>query len=50
MEIFLAGALTGAQATRERDIRQAKTIQAAIFERWRRDNPWTWQRKHLVWF
>ncbi|CAN7567911.1 hypothetical protein [Pseudomonas brassicacearum] len=50
MEIFLAGALTGAHATRERHIRQAKTIQAAISERWSRDNPWTWQRKHLVWF
>ena len=50
MEIFLAGILTGAHATRERHIRQAKTIQAAISERWSRDNPWTWQRKHLVWF
>ncbi|WP_223526359.1 hypothetical protein [Pseudomonas sp. BF-B-26] len=50
MEIFLAGVLTGAHATRERHIRQAKTIQAAISERWNRDNPWTWQRKHLVWF
>ncbi|WP_414868218.1 hypothetical protein [Pseudomonas sp. IT-194MI4] len=50
MEIFLAGALTGAHATRERHISQAKTIQAAISERWNRDNPWTWQRKHLVWF
>jgi len=50
MEIFLAGVLTGAHATRERHIRQAKTIQAAISERWNLDNPWTWQRKHLVWF
>ncbi|MBC2689797.1 hypothetical protein [Pseudomonas kielensis] len=50
MEIFLAGALTGAHATRERHIHQAKTIQAAIFERWNRDNPWTWHRKHLAWF
>ena len=50
MEIFLAEVLTGAHATRERHIRQAKTIQAAISERWNRDNPWTWQRKHLVWF
>lgn len=50
MELFLAGVLTGAHVTRERHIRQAKTIQAAISERWSRDNPWTWQRKHLVWF
>lgn len=38
VEIFLAGVLTGAHATRERHIRQAKTIQAAISERWNRDN------------
>jgi hypothetical protein len=50
MELFLAGVLTGAHATRERHIRQAKAIQAAIFDRWHRDNPWTWQRKHLAWF
>ncbi|WP_082895812.1 hypothetical protein [Pseudomonas antarctica] len=50
MELFLAGVLTGAHATRERHIRQAKTIQAAIYERWNRDNPWTWKRKYLVWF
>ena len=50
METFLAGVLTGAHATRLRHIRQAKTIQAAISERWHRDNPWTWQRKHLIWF
>jgi hypothetical protein len=50
MEIFLAGVLTGAHATRKRHICQAKTIQAAISERWNPDNPWTWQRKRLVWF
>ncbi|MDF3160264.1 hypothetical protein P3C24_04740 [Pseudomonas proteolytica] len=50
MEIFLAGVLTGAHATRERHIRQAKTIQAAISNRWHKDNPWTWQQKHLIWF
>lgn len=50
MELFLAGVLTGAHATRERHLRQAKAIQAAISDRWHRDNPWTWQRKHLLWF
>ena len=50
MELFLAGALTGAHATRERHVRQAKAIQEAISKRWHRDNPWTWQRKHLSWF
>lgn len=50
MELFLAGVLTGARDTRVRHIRQAKAIHAAISNRWHRDNPWTWQRKHLIWF
>lgn len=50
MELFLAGVLTGAHATRKRHIRQAKAIQAAISSRWHLNNPWTWQRKHLAWF
>ena len=25
-------------------------MQAAIQERWQRDNPWTWQLKHVRWF
>ena len=50
MELFLAGILTGSHTTRQRHIHQAQTIQIAIAERWQRDNPWTWQRKHLLWF
>jgi len=50
MELFLTGVLTGSNATRQRHLSQAKTIQGAISERWHQDNPWTWQRKHLVWF
>lgn len=50
IELFLAGVLTGAHDTRVRHIQQAKLIQAAISKRWQRDNPWTWRRKHLVWF
>ncbi|WP_431495678.1 hypothetical protein [Pseudomonas brassicacearum] len=50
MELFLAGVLTGSHATRERHLHQAKTIQAEISNRWHKDNPWTWQRKHLAWF
>ncbi|MCP3789423.1 hypothetical protein QLG06_11425 [Pseudomonas sp. V104_6] len=50
MELFLAGVLTGSHATRQRHLRQAKAIQSAITDHWQRDNPWTWQRKHLVWF
>ena len=50
MDLFLAGVLTGSHTTRQRHLRQAKAIQTAIAERWQRDNPWTWQRKHLAWF
>ena len=50
MELFLTGVLTGSHTTRQRHLRQAKAIQTAIAERWQRDNPWTWQRKHLEWF
>lgn len=50
MELFLTGGLAGSKATRQRHICQAKVIQATTLERWQHDNPWTWQRKHLVWF
>lgn len=50
MEPFLAGVLTGARTTRDRHLRQATAIQVAISDRWHRDTPWTWQRKHLGWF
>lgn len=50
MELFLAGVLTGPHATRQRHLRQANLIQAKIAERWQRETPWAWQRKHLAWF
>lgn len=50
IEVFLAGVLTGSPATRQRHLRQAKVIQAAIAERWQRESPWGWKRKHLAWF
>ncbi|WP_070415310.1 hypothetical protein [Pseudomonas lundensis] len=50
MELLLAGVLTGSHSTRQRHLRQAEAIQTAIAERWQRDNPRTWQKKHLVWF
>ena len=50
MELFPSGVLTGSPVTRERHLRQAKAMQAAISKRWHRDNPWTWQHKHLEWF
>ncbi|MBA6113571.1 hypothetical protein H4C48_24725 [Pseudomonas asiatica] len=50
MELFMAGVLTGSYATRQRHLRQAKLIQAEIAERWQRETPWAWQRKHVAWF
>ena len=50
MELFLAGVLFGSTATRQRHLRQARVIQAEISERWQRQTPWAWQRKHIVWF
>lgn len=42
MELFLVGVLTGSHSTRQRHLRQAKAIQAAISNRWHIDNPWIW--------
>ncbi|RYF51399.1 MAG: hypothetical protein EOO38_03330 [Cytophagaceae bacterium] len=50
MELFLAGVLTGSDATRQRHLRQAKIIQAEIAERWQRETPWVWKRKRVAWF
>ncbi|WPN30871.1 hypothetical protein QMK54_03645 [Pseudomonas sp. P5_109] len=50
MALFLSGVLTGSKATQQRHLRQARIMQAAIQQRWQRDNPWTWQLKHLRWF
>lgn len=50
MDLFLTSVLTGSYATRQRHLRQAKVIQTAIAERWQRETPWVWQRKHVAWF
>ena len=50
MELFLSAVLTGSHETRQRHIRQAKIIQAEISERWHRQTPWAWQKKHVNWF
>lgn len=50
IELFLTGVLVGSQATRHRHVRQAKVIEVAIAKRWQRENLWTWQKKHVVWF
>ncbi|WP_072388608.1 hypothetical protein [Pseudomonas sp. NFACC09-4] len=50
MELFLGGVMTGSHATRQRHLRQATLIQAEIADRWQRETPWAWQRKHVAWF
>ncbi|PYB86634.1 hypothetical protein [Pseudomonas soli] len=50
MELFLSGVLTGSHSTLQRHLRQATLIQAEIANRWQRETPWAWQRKHLAWF
>ena len=50
MALFLSGVLTGSKATQQRHLRQARAMQVAIQQRWQRDNPWTWQLKHVRWF
>ena len=50
MELFLAGVLSGSHATRQRHLLQAELIQISIAERWQRETPWAWQRKHVSWF
>ena len=46
MALFLSGVLTGSKVTQQRP----RLMQAAIQQRWQRDNPWTWQHKHVRWF
>jgi hypothetical protein len=50
MALFLSGVLTGSKATQQRHLRQARVMQAAIQQRWQRDNPWTWRLKYVRWF
>lgn len=50
MELFLAGVLAGSQVTRQRHLRQAIIIQSEISERWQRQTPWAWKKKHVAWF
>ncbi|WP_448093983.1 hypothetical protein [Pseudomonas lini] len=50
MALFLSGVLSGSKVTQQRHLRQARLMQAAIQQRWQRDNPWTWQLKHVRWF
>jgi hypothetical protein len=50
MTLFLSGVLDGSKPTQQRHLRQARIMQAAIQQRWQRDNPWTWRLKHVRWF
>lgn len=50
MALFMSGVLNGSKATKQRHLRQSLAIQAAIQNRWQRDNPWSWKTKHIRWF
>lgn len=50
MRLFLSGVLEGSKTTQKRHLQQAKIVQVAIHDRWQKDNPWSWQRKHIRWF
>jgi hypothetical protein len=50
MTLFLSPVLKGAQATRQRHIRQAERMQEVIRERWSCATPWSWRDKHVRWF
>lgn len=40
MTLFLSGTLAGSRTTQQRHLRQARIMQAAIQQRWHRNNPW----------
>lgn len=50
MELFLSGGLTGAPATRWRDLMQAEKIHTVLVERWGVHHPAQWRVKYLRWF
>lgn len=50
MDLFLTGVLKGSHSSRQRHLSQAKIIQKAISNRWKKDNPWRWKLKHIDWF
>jgi len=50
MELFLAGIMSGANATKKRHVHQAAIIQQEINKHWKECNPWRWKKKHLTWF
>ncbi len=50
MDLFLCGMLTGSHVTQQRHLRQARIIHYEIAQRWHRETPWAWRRKHVVWF
>jgi len=48
--LFLSGVLSGSNSTQQRHLRQARIMQMAIKQRWSKDNPWTWRKKHVDWY
>jgi len=50
MALFLSPVLNGADATRQRHIRQGERMNEAIRQRWGCATPWSWRDKHVRWF
>lgn len=50
MTLFLSCILTGSKITQHQHLRKALAMQAAIQQRWQRNNLWTWQVKHVRFF
>ena|SRR3990167_8275326 len=48
--IFIGGVIKGVKSTRNRNLKQAEHIQAAIEQRWNISHPESWKVKHLRWF
>lgn len=45
MELFLAGIMSGANATKKRHVHQAAIIQQEINKHWKECNPWRLKKK-----
>ncbi len=44
MELFLAGIMSGANATKKRHVHQAAIIQQEIKKHWKECTPWRWKK------
>lgn len=49
-KMLLGGILTGSQNTRNRHLKEAERMLAAIEQRWGLKHPTQWRLKHVHWF